>query len=306
MGAETTNNKVFTIRHGNTGSFFINNVYDADKGKLTVKKLFDGRAENDHYPDVEFVLYRQYKTSSGSSSDAERVATGVIKADEFAAGKDSYTFENLDIYAPNGQPWQYHVEEKSINGYTTSVGMGDLRLGDAGLAAGSVSSSVEAKDDDTVDVTFANVYGAEKLALEGTKEWDDYGNAFGTRPASIDLSLSRKSASGQEEKVTLQENDLNVEGYLTWTKSNPTDSIWKYSITGLEQWAPDGSAWTYTVKETLPNGETSYRVVTGSASGKGGATAEADGTHHGTIRALKNALKGSVTATKSWGKRRRR
>ena len=149
-------------------------------------------------------------------------------------------------------------------------------------------------------MTFANVYGAEKLALEGTKEWDDYGNAFGTRPASIDLSLSRKSASGQEEKVTLQENDLNVEGYLTWTKSNPTDSIWKYSITGLEQWAPDGSAWTYTVKETLPNGETSYRVVTGSASGKGGATAEADGTHHGTIRALKNALKGSVTATKSW------
>ena len=293
-------NKVFTIRHGNTGSFFINNVYDADKGKLTVKKLLDGRAAGDHYPDVEFVLYRQYETHNGSLSEAERVATGVIKADEFTAGEDSYTFEDLDIYAPNGQLWQYHVEEKSINGYTTSVGLGDLELGNAGLAGGPVSGSVEAADNNTVDVTFANAYDAEKLALKGTKEWNDYGNAFGTRPASIDLSLSRESASGQEEDVVLQGTSSTGEGYLTWTEIDPTDSTWEYSITGLEQWAPDGSAWTYTVKETLPSGETSYRVVTGSASGKGGATAGADGTHHGTIAALKNALKGSVTATKNW------
>ena len=92
--------QVYDIRHGQTGSFYINNVYDATKGSLTVKKLFGGRDVGDAYPDVEFVLYRQYEGEGGLSSP-ERVAAGTITAEELkqaeADGSDAtYTFEGLE------------------------------------------------------------------------------------------------------------------------------------------------------------------------------------------------------------------
>ena len=320
--------QVYDIRHGQTGSFYINNVYDATKGSLTVKKLFGGRDVGDAYPDVEFVLYRQYEGERGLSSP-ERVAAGAITAEELkqaeADGTDAtYTFEGLELYAPNGAYWRYYVVEASIDGYATQVGLGDLALGAAEFGDGAVddegvASPPAVKDDGTsmvvaatsgddgapvydtaVDVTFANTYEADALKLTGTKTWTDYGNAFGMRPDDIRLTLSRTSASGQEEaSVPLQSDDPDAGNYLEWTQKGAYDASWTYAISNLEQWASDGSAWTYTIVETLPDGTTHYRTHVGTAEASGEAT-ETEGAYEGAFGNLDNYLKGSVTVSKAW------
>ena len=81
---------------------------------------------------MEFVLYRQYEGERGLSSP-ERVAAGAITAEELkqaeADGTDAtYTFEGLELYAPNGAYWRYYVVEASIDGYATQVGLSLIHI----------------------------------------------------------------------------------------------------------------------------------------------------------------------------------
>ena len=305
---------VFSIKHGTTGSFLIRNAYSPEKGNLTVKKVFDGREAGDEYPDAVFTLYRQYSTDSGASA-AVRVASHTIKAEEFSAAEGSsgegnaqlaYTFENLDVYAPNGAYWQYYVVEETTDGYVTMVDLGDCSAehfeeggheGSQSPVLGSFDGPAESQstlvaDDETVDVTFANRYEPLRFGLSGKKVWDDCGNVFGTRPDAIELSLSRKSESGQTEQVSLS-TQPGSENRLSWENTGSADPEWRYSIDNLEVWAPDGSAWTYTVTEKLPNGTEGYRIVNGSAS----VDSYVSGA---TMPDLNNALEGRLTAKKVW------
>ncbi|WP_146003691.1 SpaA isopeptide-forming pilin-related protein [Enorma phocaeensis] len=347
-------NNVYIVQHGETGSFMLRNVYQPTDGSLTVKKLFSGeRVDGDVYPDVTYTLYRTFRHENGDTSDPELVATHTVTGEQFTAaasgtgdtgglaytadGGFAYTFEGLDIYAPDGEYWHYYVVESSIDGYTTTVGLGDLSLGSGDLKTGEtveladgsegmrsddlmdgdgktlvVAATENAGDDGTttktydqmVDVTFANSYHRDTLELTGTKRWEDYGGYYGPRPDSVILTLSRYTENIAEHTVQLNYVNDEAPAYLEWTQiDSATDQhdTWTYTISNLEQWAPDGNAWTYKVTERLPDGSTSYRVITGTGEGQGtdlvqGTTDE----YTGEISELVNGLDGSVTVTKVW------
>lgn len=325
---------VYVVQHGESGSFLLRNVYGGDKGKLTVKKLFSGRSGNDLYPGVTFNVYRYYIDDKGQASTPDLAATHTLTQDDFAAGTPSseeaeagnnsasYTFENLDVYAPDGSYWIYYVAERDINGYETTVGTGDLQLGDSRLVTGerindrgvapveesagtavrsddlgtfvdgAITGSVLADDED-VDVTFANEYTPGTASLSGTKVWNDYGNIFSVRPSrGDDLGLKfTRSAGSMTEDVDVQTNDPGEANYLKWTASDETGD-WTFTLSNVEKWAPNGQAWTYTVAENLSGyAANHYTVVTGTSS------ISADGTAQ--FR-LENALNGQATVSKTW------
>ena len=318
---------VFDVSHGETGSFILINTYDSPEGNLTVRKIFDGRDEGDHYPNVTFTLYRQYAKADGTPSDAEAVGSPkTISRDEFEQnrGKVDVTFENLDIYAPNGEYWQYYVVESTIGGYETKVVLGNAdtidEFGELGPAEGTQSpNAVTTADgkvtgtlvnnDEEVDITYANTYDTDQIKLTGTKEWADNGNLFGSRPDSIDLYLSAKSGSGQvkaEEQLPVKDavDSAATDPYVVWTKPSDASQNWTFTIYNLDRWAPDGTVWTYTVREKLPTSEgesweeIGYVATTENAT----ATAPSDETKDSAAlnRNLKNSLRGSAGVTKTW------
>lgn len=363
-------NNVYVVQHGETGSFLLRNVYQPADGSLTVKKLFSGeRVDGDVYPDVTYTLMRTFTHEDGTTSEPKQVATHTVTGGQFAAaaaaadpgaagdaggltytedGGFAYTFEGLDIYAPDGSYWHYYVVESSIDGYDTTVGLGNLSLDSDQLEAGDpvefangaqgmrsedlmdadgkslvVEATVTTSTDEAtgsttttttydqaVDVTFANSYHHDTLELTGTKRWEDYRGYFGARPDSVELTLSRYTENIDEESIEINNVDPEATAYLEWTQIDDgatQHNTWTYTISNLEQWAPDGNAWTYKVTEQLPDGSTSYRVITGTGEGHGTNLAQAadpdqdtPAQYTGTISELVNGLDGSVTVTKVW------
>lgn len=316
---------VYVIEHGETGSFLLRNIYRGNEtGNLTVKKLFDGRDQGDAYPDVTFEVYRYYQGYEGvedAQSPVELVASHTISASEFAAGGDggnnsaSYTFEDLDIYAPDGSRWIYFVTEHTINGYTTTVAAADItdahdtqlvagNLVDAsgnvvqtgGVAMrstdlGNADHSVIA-DDTNVDVTFANTYAPGSVNLSGRKVWYDSNNIFSVRPeAPLNLTFERTAGDITEKEITTQSTNSAGSNYLNWTQKKETGD-WTFTLSNIEQWAPNGQVWEYTVTEALPDGaDQYYLIVTGTSSATAGTSDE--------FR-LENALSGRATVIKNW------
>ena len=114
--------------------------------------------------------------------------------------------------------------------------------------------------------------------MQGKKVWQDQGNAFGLRPEGITLQVTRTyqngipDAQGQSQGIVetmrslagldsgsptgiieLQSDNADAPNYLQWNKSADANT-WVYTIFNLEQYAPDGKPWRYTVKEVLPDG----------------------------------------------------
>lgn len=309
----------YTIQHGETGSFLLRNVYSSEKGNLTVKKLFAGREADDEYPDVTFDVYRYY-VGEGGKSTPEFVASHTLTNSDFststgADGNNSatYTFNDLDVYAPDGSRWAYYVVEHDINGYATKVAVGDIsdvndsslqsgtstddgvRTPDLGTfdAEGNVTGSVIAADE-TVDATFANAYEPESVDLRGTKKWNDHNDIFSVRPDPDQIQLTFKRAAGgmSEDITTTQSGDSGQSNYLNWIQDDATGD-WTFVLSNVEKWAPNGQAWTYTVTETMDKEiEDYYTIVTGSSSVSAASS--------GSEFKLENALNGKATVSKTW------
>ena len=309
---------VYVIQHGETGSFLLRNVYGGnEKGKLTVKKLVAGLDQGDEYPDVTFEVYRYYKGYKGDaneSSPAELVAPPqTISGKDFSSGQATITFDNLDVYAPDGSRWIYFVAERSIGGYTTTVGTGDIdSVPDKHLVSGQMidgagvvveeggvairsedlgnADETAIHDDKKVDVTFANAYEPGSTSLNGTKKWSDYDNIFSVRPGAINLTFTR-TAGGMAEDVATQSNDPGAANYLKWTAQGTTGD-WTFTLSNIEQWAPNGQAWEYHVNEALSDdGLNHYTIVTGTSSATAGTS---------DSFTLENALNGKATVEKNW------
>lgn len=322
----TGGGQVYEIRHGETGSFFISNGFNPTEGNLTVKKYVTGsqRVEGDDYPNITYTLYRRYDKGNGDMSEPERVSTAVVTGKAIEEGETegnlvfnedgsfSYTFTGLDIWAPNGSDYEYYVVESAIDGYTTTVGLGDLSSeavtgepvtapegtdaeGACSPAAVDANGGTVVKEDDTTpDITYANDYGSEKLELTGKKLWKDYEDAFNVRPTSDDIILSvvRTSDSGQRETL-VEDEDYS----LAWTSEGDE---WSYTLSGLEQWAPDGSAWNYLVTESLTDEAPKvYRILDGTAKGEG-TEEDSEESWTGSLDSLQNGLKGSAEVEKKW------
>lgn len=345
--------KVYWVQQGIPGSSLITNTYASEKGKLTVKKLYDGLDAGDKVPDTTFTLYRYYVTKDGTKSDAQPVATHTLSAgdvvlsaggDGATTGEGSYTFDNVDIYTPSGEYWAYYIVEDSVDGYGTRVAKGDKTFDDDFTWGGFVGNGIASTDlegpslldsgtfaqpsatavanDTTPDVTFRNSYYPEDatVSLQGKKTWQDQSNAFGIRPENITLEVTRSYQDGTPDSqgeaaglvgfalgalglgsdaskgiIRLQSDNPAAANYLSWDKDSQTDA-WVYTISNLEEYAPDGKSWRYTVKE-IPDADSRYLV---SANG---GTVNADNHESDApvpVPSIVNYLDTELTVSKVW------
>ena len=321
---------IYTVQHGETGSFLIRNIYDSAKGNLSVKKFFTGRAQGDEYPTTTFDVYRYYNTTDGTGatvpSRSERVATKTFTNDEIqklvgadAGGNGSfeYTFENLDIYAPDGSYWQYYVVEHDINGYTTTVNVGDVadaggvtgQDANTGAAAGETTADIESpvlnengtpiKNDETPDVTFKNDYEEGSGEVKGRKTWEDHNDLFGVRPSLEEFAKTltfERTAGGMTESAgkgfNVQWDDEDRPNYASISES-ANGSTYEFTIKGVEEYAPNGIAWTYKVTEKLSDGtQESYEMTK--------STGTVVSTNTGGAMTLTNSLFGQANVEKKW------
>lgn len=255
----------------------------------------------------------------------------------------SLVFTGLEKYAPNGSPYFYTVTEVKegengqqgfLYGFATSAGQGNLDANSLALSKGVTSVAnlipIQSADAETQNfqesdgsvpaqpldppysdwATFKNVPAQETIQLTGDKIWTDFEDAFGVRPDSIKITLTRSADEqpGQgnpiaSEKVELTEGEG---GNLVWSKETGDENKWTYTITGLEKYAPNGMPWKYTVTETLDDSlDTIYTKspnngsVTKSADQSEAAT-EPDGIPVLKMDALKNSTQASVQYKKVW------
>ncbi|HJI80407.1 MAG TPA: SpaA isopeptide-forming pilin-related protein [Eggerthellaceae bacterium] len=342
---------IYVIGHGETGSFLLNNTYASEKGNLTVKKLFEGRDSGDLYPDITFDVYRYYVNDAGEKSSPSRVATHTISGEELNSTENSedgnlvvkenngnnsaeYTFTDLDIYAPDGSYWQYYVVEHAINGYTTTVNVGDIDSTDEVTGSGDqtsdgirsndlcktnsataddpaqVTNTVIKANDTTPDVTFKNSYKPDTISISGTKTWDDYSNLLGLRPTAEQFmealtfkQIGNGSSEGTDLTDKLQKVDANAPFFYTILSSAENSDVFTITISNLEKWAPDGTAWHYQISENLDNmqiGTSGNHYADGYYQAVGGISQTVTANSSNASFSFRNKLKGSVTVHKDW------
>ena len=138
------------IFQGSTNTYRMSNAYKPPTGELKIKKFplsADGggtsrelirqwslnSADSDVYDKRRrnFRSRKPLKTVTWSSA-AVQDAYKKLSEEKQKEGLVEWThsFENLDIYAPNGSPYIYTVEEvkTNLNGYDTWAGKGDLNV----------------------------------------------------------------------------------------------------------------------------------------------------------------------------------
>ena len=249
------------------------------------------------YPAVRFMLTRWYKNNNGetvkdNSFNGEWVWTSenVKKAyDEYKKTDPGFnpsidpltktlTFEGLTLYAPNASPYQYTVTEikTHLNDYDTWVEEGDHTAedtrqkgeqwtpeeGNPSISGLLATPYKDGASDPTPAATFVNrrVENTTKITLTGTKEWEDYEDAFHFRPESGEFLKTLKlyryapAQTGENNGIGSEANPLPVDdAVFAWLTEQPADDIWTYIVTGangsLDRFAPNGMAWQYLVRE---------------------------------------------------------
>ena len=224
-------------------------IHNIQRGGLQVTKTVSG---NTSETDREFHFT---VTLSGTSLSGAAIGTAYpytyVRQDgttvqgslTFTDGTAAFTLKDRESLTLTGIPAgiTYQVTETEANqdGYTTTAGdgtTGAIPAGGAAIAAfhnHRSSSGSWGDDDPTTSVT-------------GTKTWVDNGNAQGTRPDSLRLTLYR-SVSGGAETV--------VSGVSpTWVKNG---DVWTYTFSNLPLRDSAGRLYHYRVEETVPEGYTS-------------------------------------------------
>ena len=332
---------VYHVTHQDmAGNFTFVNTYAPDVGGLKVKKILslpaDTTADNGGFPSVSFTLKRTYTLSSGEQSKEETVSTLTWTSEQvqeaFAEAKgdatdstpvllenDDLVWTGLPIYAPNGSKYVYSIQENTGNlgGYLTYAADGDVEV--SAFTGEETSTEIDnlapekvtTEDGEAtateldVQATFYNVWQNEQepVILSGTKAWQDYGNAMGTRPEITEGTdplglVVKRTANGSKETLELGED-------YTVTYEAGENNTWAFKIEGvgdgeLEKYATQGVAWTYTVTETTTGNAklNGYTATTSSASASAANASEEGAVALG--RNLTNSLYTKVDFDKVW------
>lgn len=308
---------VYESLPGEVNNYIITNTYETkdakNTGELKAEKSWSGIGNTSEYqyPAVDFKLYRQYvskdstkNTDTISILGVEKQVTAPELVDEkrLDSGKENtgeveFDTKKLRIYAPNGNPYYYYVEETVLNGYETETGSVQSQKSQHLSLEGTANGSA----------AFENSYKEpqEKVTITGTKIWKDYGNAFGTRPSAEEfvnaLQMKRytdaQSGKGgapaiESQPVQLQTDDASAPYYFAWI--NTSSDSWSYTISNLDRYAPSSMPWKYRITETVPEGYTNANNKIDSAKG----SVEENGNI--TMPAFTNTNSKTVSLTKKW------
>ena len=274
-------------------TYLVENGYRSIQGALSVKKFLELPTDEDGeptaYPAVQFTLdrrYRRYIKNDVTPSDWEKDVQTVTWTSEkvkaaYQANPGSklleqvLTFENLDYYAPNGSRWEYRIREVTdgwLGGYEITAAAGNADSTDVigtvydaenGIAVNPDDITLyESGDDVAVAASFYNKPddNRETVTLEFDKVWDDFGDAFGTRPDELTLTVLRQAHSqeGQDNEI-LPPQTVDPSLYTISMTKDPDGNTWHYTIIGkadgeLERYAPNGMPWVYGIQEVKPSG----------------------------------------------------
>ncbi|MGN8705652.1 Cna B-type domain-containing protein [Bacillota bacterium HCP3S3_E9] len=138
-------------------------------------------------------------------ADGTKVASQKI----MAANDWKYQFTDLPKYK-DGKEIKYTITEDPVEGYTSSI--------------------------DGFHIT--NTYTPEKVQVSGSKNWNDDGNAAGTRPGSITIRLYANGSEIDHKTVTEKDG-------------------WSWNWTGLNRYDTDHKEISYTISEDAVDGYTS-------------------------------------------------
>lgn len=271
-------------------TYLVENGYRSIQGALSVKKFLELPLDNGTpiaYPAVQFALDRRYTTNDGTTSDWEEevqtvtwTSAEVQEASKAAQDKTAplenvLTFKNLDYYAPNGSRWEYRIREVTedwLGGYEITVAAGNADSTDVigtvydaenGIAVNPDDITLyESGDDVAVAASFYNKPDdtRETVTLEFDKVWDDFGDAFGTRPDELTLTVLRQAHSQEgQDNAILPPQTVDPSLYTISMTKDPDGNTWHYTITGkadgeLERYAPNGMPWIYRIVEEEPSG----------------------------------------------------
>lgn len=299
------------VYHNDTfNEYQITNTYDPQLGALSVKKLLEVEPYQEHYPSIRFRLYQVapdsagkydeqnavlYREESWSSEDVKKAignTPSVLTTEaQRVVVEETFTFENLPIYAPNGEKYQYFVAEILDDGsgyemnYEAAVVKGDVGTidevfnsddkkesgeGDTELATNQLevkpnqgwnngsddkqpSDGTTSDDAKTPRATFGDRYQQGEITLKGTKKWNDQGDALGLRPSKEEFKKNVKLYRYAEPQEGQDNGIAEQEVALTVDQWDWTteDDTWSYTINNLEQYAPNGMPWIYIVRENL-------------------------------------------------------
>ncbi len=150
----------------------------------------------------------------------------------------TYTFADLPQYeAETGAKYTYVAREVSVGGTLVEDLNYEITHTDSAQADGTFHTAYT--------TTIANV---GRTDIPVTKTWLDNGNAYGTRPDTLTLTLYRRIEGGAE--VVVREVTPPAE---SWTKDEETDT-WTYTFADLPIADKDGNCYIYRVAETVPEG----------------------------------------------------
>lgn len=310
-------------------TYLVENSYRSIQGALSVKKFLELPTDEDGeptaYPAVQFTLDRRYIKNDGTLSDWEKdvqTVTWTSKEVEAAYEPNSGStlleqvlkFENLDYYAPNGSRWEYRIREVTdgwLGGYKITAEPGDIDItqittdynAENGIAVNPDDITLnESGDNAAVAASFYNKPDdtRETVTLEFDKVWDDFGNAFRTRPEKLTLTVKRQAHTQEgQDNAILPPQTVDPSLYTISMTKDPDGNTWHYTITGtaageLERYAPNGMPWVYGIQEVKPSG---YESASGGETWTTGDPDEDGVLSAGTIT---NSITQKVYYQKQW------
>ncbi|GAA6396899.1 hypothetical protein I4300191C4_15560 [Solibaculum mannosilyticum] len=315
------------IYTSNTLGSKIYNTYNSDLGNLTVKKYTDALRDletGEKYPTVSFTLERYYRPSPSADPIKDTVfsTTEEIPYQDFMTsnGLGTVTFEDLPIYAPNGQKWLYVVTENtdSLEGYDQIlVGKGNLEKDDNTMVSYPSADPiyVEAMNDVEFipDVTFQNIRNDDTyISITGLKHWQGsdpkYSSDYGIKPTldEVDQVLELvviRYANAQANGNSIPEQIVPADQYtVEWSQDTHVEK-YRYTIRGkdgspFEQYAPNGMPWKYKIKEVL---KPPYNAIyKNSPAEQNKTTVDADGNITIEMNDLRNQYTTQATGLKKW------
>ena len=210
----------------------VTNTYSRASADLKVKKVVSGEgyAANE---DFSFSLSPESSNApmpEGSASGSKTVS--VKNNGEANFGTIHYTEEGTYKYkikesAGTTPGMSYDSAEHSV---TVTVSKNK--------ETGALEAAVDYGKKDATELTITNTYTPEKVQVSGSKNWNDDGNAAGTRPGSITIRLYANGSEIDHKTVTEKDG-------------------WSWNWTGLNRYGADHKEISYTISEDAVDGYTS-------------------------------------------------
>lgn len=224
--------------------------------QVAVRKVWGG-VEESRRGDIVAGLYRTV-----GSLEPVPVMDGTVQRTITltAAGGWKGTFDDLPRFDENGSRYRYSVKELTVGGVPAE---------DTGFQI-RVTEEPQAADAGQPAYRISNVLPTR---IQGTKTWEDDGDAEGLRPEILELLLYRSTSSNASHMdaedgavwVKVTDEDMNREGIrLVWDKGK--GDVWTYTYENLPSADNEGSLYAYDVLERSPSGY----VLTGSSVNAGG------------------------------------